>query len=219
MKENNVETGRSMLETLAVLAIIMVITIASIAGFDYLVQYRNRMETVKTVNLLISSIKSGNLGRHRAQSDPNSIWDAGEIVKGPKIEESALVLPDSDYSYAVVRTLNNGGWVMAMQINPKTCDEMFKSLTAQGAIVYRMFNKSGELSASQSALRLGSNKDNGDNDTFIGVASGSVARLAGTGESDRGCATVSGEDDCRLGVNLKYVLTLWKVSAVMPKNG
>ena len=209
MKENNVETGRSMLETLAVLAIIMVITIASIAGFDYLVQYRNRLETVKTVDLLVTSIKSGDLGRRRAQQSLNSIWDAGEIVKGPKLDDSgeALVLPDSEHSYAVVRTLKNGGWVMAMQINPKTCEEMVKSLAAQGATVYRMLDTQGDALGAVTKTEAQNNPGKLSLQSFKDLSARSVQRLADDKEADEQCRIEGYEnpEDCRWGVNLKYM--------------
>ncbi len=142
MKKNDVEAGRSMLETLSVVAMIMVVTIASIAGFDYLIQYRNRQETVKTVNLLVTSIKSSDFTRR--QQKVNSVLKADEVVKGPKVnEKGVLELPDSPNSYGVVRTLKQGGYMVALQINPMVCDEMFKSLAAQSAIVFPMFDKNG----------------------------------------------------------------------------
>lgn len=133
MKNNN-ETGRSMLETLSVIVIIMVLVIASMAGYDYLVQRHNRQETVKWVDSLVVNVNSSDMARQ--VKTKNKVIDAQEIIKGPKVDDEVLLLPDSENSYAVVRSMSNGGFAVALQVDPGTCEALLESLSAQAITAF-----------------------------------------------------------------------------------
>ena len=74
---------------------------------------------------------------------------ADEIIKGPKVEEAGrvLVLPDSEHSYATVYSLKNGGYAMAFQVNPTSCDAVFDALEDLSMVAFE-FDANGATTAS-----------------------------------------------------------------------
>lgn len=143
--ENNNETGRSMLEMLGVLVIMIVLIIACMAGYDYLVQFRNRQETVKMVDSLVVHVKSADLARKVSK---NTLIEAEDILNGPKTEDGVFVLPGAENSYAVVRSLVNGGFALALQVDPGTCDAVLESMSAQGMTVFGFSGERSETTGS-----------------------------------------------------------------------
>ncbi len=147
MKKN--ESGRTILEMLAVLAVVALLTLSGLAGYSYLVQKQRRQQAVKDVATLVTGIKTASFTSRRAEGE---IIPAGAVVKGPQMDPShtILELPDSEKSYAVVTNLSNGAFSVELQFEPGTCSEMLQLFKEQDAVLFpqRLLEDEGNTRAS-----------------------------------------------------------------------
>ena len=141
------ESGRSILEMLAVLAIIALLTLGGLAGYSYLVQKQRQQESVKEVAQLVMGIRTAGLPR---QYDVGETIPAGQVLKGPKMVDGNQViqLPDDEESYAVVTNLSNGAFALNLQVKPGTCAEILKAFENEDFV---MFDAMDDVNASQAA--------------------------------------------------------------------
>ena len=128
MKKNMNELGRSMLEVIGVIVVIAVLSIAGLTGYDYIVQYRKRQETAKIASSAVMTVRSGDLAR---QVNQNTLIKAKTIipVDADRMDDDFFKLPDSEESYAVVHSMDNGGFTMALKVDPGTCSTIFDQLS------------------------------------------------------------------------------------------
>ena len=133
-KEKKNESGRSMVEMLGVMAMLVIVTLGSLAGYKYLVKSARSKETAREIGELIASMQGMSLSR---TIRPGQVVDAGKIVKGPKLTRAlsghkgeGIVLPDSEDSYAVVYNMGLGSFGVAFQIDGSSCEDVLKTLAA-----------------------------------------------------------------------------------------
>jgi len=149
MKQNTKnESGRTILEVLAVVGIVAMLTVGGLAGYSYLVQKFKRDESVDQVNQLVVNLKTSNATQ---KEEKGARVDARKVVAGPKISDQGnVMLPDGNESSAVVYALAGSGFRVDVKVEPDTCEAMLKSFEEghPDAKVY----PDGELGASDTQL-------------------------------------------------------------------
>ncbi len=127
MRKPNIESGRSMLEMIAVLIIIGLLTLGGLTGYNYLVQRYRRQESVKEVAQLVMGVKTAALTRKHSEGVTIA---AREIVQGPQMDGKGEVikLPEGENSFVVVTNLTGGAFAVNLQVNPGTCQAILETL-------------------------------------------------------------------------------------------
>ena len=170
------ESGRTIIETLGILAIIALLTVGGISAYSFLIRQQRRQETAKEVAQLVTSIRSAGLARHY---EPAETIPVREAVKGPETVDNGTImkLPDSEDSYAVVTTLNGGAFAVSLQMAKGTCATVLNAFAAQPASMFKVASDGTRLSAAD--LKR-------DNERFVqGTSSGKI-------NADRGANEVGG---------------------------
>ena len=125
MKKN--ESGRTILEVLAVIAVMAILLLAGMGGYSFLLQRVRRYEAVKDVTSLVTALRTSSYARRFANGEVIHVRD---VIKGSATANNGevLKLPDGEESYVMVRALKNGGFALALQAEKATCDEILKAL-------------------------------------------------------------------------------------------
>ena len=129
------ETGRSMLEVLAVIGIVALLTMGGLTGYSYLVQSHNRQETISQVNQLVLALKTSGVTRKYAANEKIPVR---EVIQGPKTENNGLVmlLPDGEDSHAMVTSLEGDAFALGLKVDAGTCAKLLDSFIGSGAFVH-----------------------------------------------------------------------------------
>ena len=130
MKANN-ESGRSILETIAVVAIIGLLMVASLIGYNFVVQAWRSHQTVDQVNSLVVGMRSGNLATRYQKDEKIPVQT---IVRGLKTRGDAAVLPDSSDSWAQVTSLGVNSYMIEMEVSPDTCVSLLEEVNGADLI-------------------------------------------------------------------------------------
>jgi len=120
------ESGRSMTETIAVLVIIAILTIASLGGFSYLMTTVRRRQTIDQVSAVALGMRSGNLAQRYAE---NQQIPVKTIVRGLKTEDKVAYLPDDESSFIAVTSFGVNTYMLELQVTPGTCEELLTKLS------------------------------------------------------------------------------------------
>lgn len=140
MRRKNEESGRSMLEMIAVLIIIGLLTMGGLTGYNYLVQRYRRQETVKEIAELVLGVKTAALARRH---EDGVTIAAREVVQGPKMNPSGEVikLPEGENSYAVVTNLTGGAFAVNLQLEKGTCQAVLEALKNEDITMFMPSDK------------------------------------------------------------------------------
>ena len=127
MRKPNIESGRSMLEMIAVLIIIGLLTLGGLTGYNYLVQRYRRQESVKEVAELVMGVRTAALTRKHSEGVTIA---AREIVQGPQMDGKGEVikLPEGENSFVVVTNLTGGAFAVNLQVEKGTCQAILETL-------------------------------------------------------------------------------------------
>ncbi|MBQ4472011.1 MAG: type II secretion system protein [Alphaproteobacteria bacterium] len=132
MRKLKSESGRSMLEVLAVLVIIGILSIGTLFGYSYLVQRHKRTEAVRQVNEVVVLLNSSDALKHYAAGEKVNL---SEVVKGPKIDQGRLMLPTGEDDYAIVTAMEGGQFALALNAQPDVCQAVLNSFSTTKNVV------------------------------------------------------------------------------------
>ena len=126
MEQRKQEFGRSMLETVAVVIIIGVLIVASLAGYSFVMKKWRTRQTVDQMSAVALGMRAGNLAQRYGKDEPIPV---NQIVRGLKTKEgdkNVAILPDSEYSYLRVTSLGINKYMMQVGLTPETCVEFIE---------------------------------------------------------------------------------------------
>ena len=125
-RNHKIESGRSMTETIAVLVIIAILTIASLGGFSYLMTTARRRQTIDQISAVALGMRSGNLAQRYGEGDKIPVKT---IVRGLNTRDEIAVLPDNEDSYVSVTSFGVNTYMMELQVAPGTCEEFLEKMS------------------------------------------------------------------------------------------
>ena len=130
MTRKEADAGKTLIEMLGVLAIIAILLIGSLIGYNVLIKRHKRQEAVKSATEFVTNIKTSNIAskQHAGTAIP-----AKKVLKGPKMDGSgtAVMLPkpdDGEDGWIVVGSLGGDKVVVALNVDDGTCQEMFDKI-------------------------------------------------------------------------------------------
>ena len=107
------ELGRSLIEMIAVLVVIAILTIGSLGGYSFLVRKWRENQAIDQVNSLIVGMRAGNLSQRFAAGESIPVQT---IVRGLKTDaDGAAILPDGDNSWAKVTSFGVNNYMIALE--------------------------------------------------------------------------------------------------------
>ena len=172
MKKWKNESGRSILEMLAVIAIIALLTVGGLAGYSFLVQKNKRNESVKQATQLVVGMKTvGDLGRYAADG---KVVKASKVVKGLDTSKTAgevVELPDGE-SFLVVTKLKNSFAVHLKAESRELFEDVAKALNGPGVSVF----KNDEAAKQESPSDFARYAENWSGQTHAGAGTGAGVR-------------------------------------------
>ena len=125
------ESGRTMIEMIAVLLIIAILTVASLGGFSFVMKTWRQRQTIDQINAIALGMRAGNLAQRYASGEQVPVK---AVVRGLKTKDGVVaVLPDDEQnSYATVRSLGVNAYLLEVQMAPETCEEFLGKLASNG---------------------------------------------------------------------------------------
>ena len=138
------ESGRTVLETIAVLTIAAVLLITSIGGIAFLIQSNNRKQSTKEVASMVTALKTSNVLR---KYDEGEQIPVREVVQGPKASDAhneVMILSEGKDSFMIVTALGNNEFVADVQVQPGTCSSVLEAL-GQDEISVAVFEKTDRV--------------------------------------------------------------------------
>ncbi len=124
-KNTKNECGRTVLEIIAVIAIIAFLTVGGLAGYSYLIQKFKRNETADQVNQLVLNVKTSGAARKLGNEGIEAV-PARTVMAGPEMKGDSMVLPDSSESSAMVYALEGSAFKLDLEVEPDTCEATLK---------------------------------------------------------------------------------------------
>ena len=132
MRKIKTESGRSMLEVLAVLAIIGLLSVGTLLGYSYLIQRHKRLEAVKLVQEAVVSLNTTGVVRH---VNAGERVDLGEAIKSAHVKDGVLHLPTGEDDYAIVTAMEGDQFALALQASPDVCRAILGSFSTTKNVV------------------------------------------------------------------------------------
>ncbi len=124
MKQNRKnESGRSMLEVIAIVAIVFFLTIGGLAGYSYLIQKFKRNESADQVDQLVLNVKTSGAAN---KINGATVISPNTVIAGPKMDkgENKILLPDS--GDAIVYALEGSAFKLDVNVQEDTCEALLK---------------------------------------------------------------------------------------------
>ena len=133
MTNKKQDSGRTMVEMIAVLILVAIITLSGIFGFSWLVQTYQKNEELKHANTVIVTLQNSRIIRKNKKGEPISIKS---VVSGPKTAEEGkvMVLSDKDDYFMVVTAMGTEEYIADLQIEPGTCSEYMQAFNEHSAL-------------------------------------------------------------------------------------
>ncbi len=126
------ESGRSMLEMLAVLAILSTVTFGGMMSYSFLMEKYKAQESAELVSNVVGQVQTAGLARKYAKG---AVIPGKGIVQGVESSPNpvgSLKLPDADGSYVVVKTIANNDFIVEVQVAKESCEEVAEAMFNQG---------------------------------------------------------------------------------------
>ncbi len=190
MTSKKQDSGRTMLEMIAVLILVGIITLSGVFGFSWLVQRAKKQENAKHVNTVIAALQNSRIIRKSNINEPISIKS---VVSGPKTTSSGevMILSEEDGHFMVVTAMGLKEYIVDLQIEPGTCAEYINAFSEYSAVF-----KTGQTSKIDSATDLLQDikQQNKKAATFAPLSSATIQNCETTGRF-RAAFNVSGRTD------------------------
>ncbi|MBQ4472345.1 MAG: type II secretion system protein, partial [Alphaproteobacteria bacterium] len=114
------ESGRTLVEMLAVLAIIAILSVGGFMGYSYLVQMRKRNYSVEQIQQVMVGLETSDALKHYELGKNVGL---SEVVKGPKLVEPQIIkLPLDENNFMAITVLKQGQFAVDLQITPDLCE-------------------------------------------------------------------------------------------------
>ena len=117
------ESGRSMLEVIAIVAIIVFLTLGGMAGYGYLIQKFKRNESADQIEQFVVNVKSSGVAE---KYDNGSVISPNTVIAGPKMDkgENRILLPDG--GDAAIYALSGSSFKLDVDVQEDTCEALLK---------------------------------------------------------------------------------------------
>ncbi|MBP5344030.1 MAG: hypothetical protein J6Y85_03045 [Alphaproteobacteria bacterium] len=133
---NEYEYGRSMLETLGVVALVGLLIIASLGGYSFVMKKWRARQTIDQISAIAVGMRAGNLAQRYQEGE---IIPVSQIVRGIKTKEGSnnkvAALPDSPNSSAYVTSYGTNRYMLTLELDPDTLEEFLDQLNKQNNVV------------------------------------------------------------------------------------
>ena len=123
-EEKSQESGRTMLETIAVVILASILIVMSLSVYGFVVKKWRQRQTVDQIGSIAVGMRSGNLAQRYQKDEKIPIR---QIVRGMNVAgEYSAKLPDGDESSATVTSLGINKYMLQVKVEPETCVEIIE---------------------------------------------------------------------------------------------
>ena len=125
------ESGRALLETLAVLAIIGILSVSGMLGYNYLIQLKQKHDAANAVEQAVIALNTTDVLKH---FNPGELVKLGEVSRGLDVKDDVMKLPTGEYDYMAITVFEGDQYAMNLQIQPDVCETFLKTFAKSNAV-------------------------------------------------------------------------------------